>query len=328
MNFLLDNPITAMDGTAFLVLFVIFIVSTLVVLAIAKSNLDNTDKLPIPAIPPEVDPFEVAYLRGGANELARSVVFSLVQKGLVEIVNDDKSGKVVRRVEPRSEVRGLGQMEQLALGWIGVEREAKDVFDANSGLTYQLEQSSARYQLDLSNRQFLMPDDLASRAKKYAWTAAALIVGIGGYKVVASVLIGRFNIILTVVFTVIAFFIAMTIGRMPRVTKLGKQYLERLQLAFEDLKYRSQAPYIGSNATRPLTAEAGFSGVDPLLLSVGVFGTGILAGTMFAGYNDAFAKAQQQQAAGGGCGSSSCGSSCGSGDGGGGSCGGGCGGCS
>ncbi len=317
-----------MDGTAFLVLFVIFIVSTVTVLAVAKSNLDNTDKLPIPAIPPEVDPFEVAYLRGGANELARSVVFSLVQKRLVEIVNGDKFGRI-RRVEPRTEVRGLTQMEQLALTWIGVERDAKDVFDAKTGLTYQLEQSTAKYQIDLSNRQFLMPEDLTGRARKFAWTAAALIVGLGGYKVVVAVMIGRFNIILTIVFMVIAFFIAMTMGRMPRVTKLGKQYLERLQLAFEDLKYWSQAPYIGLNANRSLAAEVGFSGVDPLLLSVGVFGTGILAGTMFSGYNDAFAKAQQQQAAGSGCGSSSCGSSCGSGDGGGGgSCGGGCGGCS
>ena len=82
MDFLLDNPLATMEGTTFLVLYVIFILFTLTTLAIARSNIDKTDQLPIPAIPPQVDPYEVAYLRGGINEMARSVVFSLVQKGL------------------------------------------------------------------------------------------------------------------------------------------------------------------------------------------------------------------------------------------------------
>lgn len=324
MNFLLDNPIAAMEGTSFLVLFVVFIVITLFTLAVAKSTLDNTDRLPIPAIPPELDPYEVAYLRSGTNELARSVIFSLVQKGFVEVVSDGKMG-FLRRTDNRVEARSLPQIEQIALGWIAAERVAKEVFDKSKGLIRELEPACAQYQIVLSSRQFLMPPDLVSRAKKFGLTAAALIVGLGGYKVFASILTGHFNVIFTIVITTIAFIIAMTIGQMPRMTKLGKQYLERLQLAFEDLKYRSQAPYIGTENQRPAIAEAGFASVDPLLLSVGVFGTGILAGTAFSGYNDAFHRAQQQGAwSSSGCGSA-CGSSCSSGDGGSG-CSSGCGG--
>jgi uncharacterized protein (TIGR04222 family) len=323
MNFLLDNPIAAMDGTSFLVLFIVYIVITLAVLAVAKSNIDKTDRMPIPAIPPEIDPFEIAFLRGGDNELARSVVFSLVQKGLVEIVNSDKSG-TIRRMEMQNDTLGLSSIEEVALGWIGASREAKEVF-ASGGLAERLHRHNAKYEIDLANRQFLMPDDWKSKAKKYGIAAALLIAGLGGYKILAAVLAGRFNIIFTIVLTVIAVVIAMTIGRLPRMTKLGTQYIARLQDAFEDLKLRAQAPYIAGGTQQPAMAQGGFAGVDPLLLSVGVFGTGILVGTMYSGYNDAFAR--QQAASSSGCGSS-CGSSCGSGDGGGGSCGGGCGGCS
>ncbi len=323
MDFLLDNPLTTMDAIPFLVLFIVFNVVTLFTLGIVKSNLDKTDRLQAPAIPPEIDPYEVAYLRGGVNEMARSVVFSLMQKGLVEIVNVANKG-TIRSLKQTTETR-LSQVERTALNWIGAEREAKDVFDAKSGLTTQLETYGAVYHDSLESRQLLTASDLRQKAFTYGLAAALLIAAVGGYRIITAVILfGNFNIIFAIFVTFVGFIIAMTIGRMPRVSKLGKLYIERLQLAFETLKYKSQAPYIGTVAPRPvLASEAGFAGVDPLLVSVGVFGTAILAGTMYANYNDAFAKAQQQQAASsGGCGGSSCGSS----DGGSSSCGSGCGG--
>ena len=318
MNFLLDNPIASMDGTAFLLLFIVFIVLTLAVLAVARATIDSTDKMPIPAIPPKVDPFEIAYLRGGANELARSVVFSLVQKGFVEVVHSDKASRL-QRVENTPDASSLSEIEQAALSWLGKEREAKDVFDASSGLTASMERRSALFELELSRRQFLMPDEWKIRMKKYGLAAALAIAGLGGFKIVAAVMTGRFNILFSIFLTIVGFVIARGIGKLPRMTKLGKQYVERLQSAFDGLKY--QTPQLSA-------AQAGSAGIDPLLLSVGVFGTGILAGTAYSQYNDTFAKQHQ---AGTGCGSacgSGCSSSCGSGDGGGGSCGGGCGGCS
>jgi uncharacterized protein (TIGR04222 family) len=318
MNFLLDNPIASMDGTAFLVLFIVFIVLTLAVLAVAKSTIDSTDKMPIPAIPPQVDPFEIAYLRGGANELARSVVFSLVQKGFVQVVNAQKDSRL-RRIDNAADPRALSEIEQSALGWLGNEREAKDVFDTSSGLIATMESRSARYELELSRRQFLMPDEWKGRMKKYGLAAALAIAGFGGFKMAAAMMTGRFNILFALFLTVVGFVIARGIGKMPRITKVGKQYLERLQSAFEGLKY--QTP-------QSLTAQAGSAGIDPLLLSVGVFGTGILAGTAFSHYNDTFARQNQSGTSCGSACGSGCGSSGGSSDGGGSSCGGGCGGCS
>jgi uncharacterized protein (TIGR04222 family) len=320
MDFLLDNPLASMEGVTFIVLFIIFNVFTLAIVGILRSNIDDTDKLPAPAIPPRVDPYEVAFLRGGVNEMARSLIFSLVQKGHAEIVPGEKEGRIRRTVGP-TDTKWLSDHERAALNWLEAEREAKEVFDDATGLTHALQQAVAQYEIDLANRRLLVPDEYRSQAKRYALAAVALIVAVGGYKTVVAIIAWRYNVIGAIVITIIGAIIAASMASLPRMTKLGKKYLERLQAAFEDLKYRSQAPYIGSaGSARPILAEGGYAGVDPLLLSVGVFGTGILTGTVFANYNDAFARAQQQQASSGGCGSS-CGSGCGSG------CGGGCGGC-
>lgn len=327
MNFLLDNPLTAMSGPMFLAFFIVFIIVTLAVLAIARSNIDKTDRLPIPAIPPDVDPYEIAFLRGGENELARSVIFSLVQKGFLEIRNEGRTGSL-HRVEGAGDPAALFAVEAVALGWVGSSKQAKEVF-ASGGLAQRLSRHNAKHEIDLANRQFLMPDEWKSKARKFGVAAALLIAGLGGYKILAAVLTGRYNVIFTVILIIVGGIIALAMGKLPRMTKLGKQYIDRLQAAFEDLKFRSQAPYIAGATQQPAMAQSGFAGVDPLLLSVGVFGTGILAGTMFASYNDAFAR-QQASSGGTGCGSS-CGSSCGSGDSGSGcssGCGGGCGGCS
>ncbi len=307
-----------MDGTAFLILFIVFIVITLAVLAVARATIDSTDNLPTPAIPPDVDPFEIAYLRGGANELARSVVFSLVQKGFVEIKNADKESRLLRRIDDGRDHNRLVEIESSALAWIGVEREAKEVFDTSGGLIERMEERSARYELELSRRQFLMPDEWKSRMNKYGLSAALAIAGVGAYKIVVAWSNARSNFLFALVITIVAFVIAKRIGKLPRVTKLGRQYLARLQSAFDGLKYQ----------TPQAVGQSGTAAFDPLLLSVGVFGTGILAGTAFSHYNETFAKQQQAgSSCGSGCGSG-CSSSCGASDGGGSSCGGGCGGCS
>ncbi|HEX8248062.1 MAG TPA: hypothetical protein VF599_07815, partial [Pyrinomonadaceae bacterium] len=161
-----------------------------------------------------------------------------------------------------------------------------------------------------------------------------LILGLGAYKFVAALINGYFNVFGIIVIAVIATVITFFAARLPRLTNLGKTYLERLQLAFDKLKYQTQQIYQPSD-TPKVVPNTQFAGVDPLLLSVGVFGGAVLAGTIYDDYNQAFQRAQNQAVTSG---SSSCGSACGSscssssgsgggGDSGGSSCGGGCGGC-
>lgn len=329
MEILIDNPLATMYGPYFLVFYGFVTVFTLLFLGLKKTRVDRTDNLALPPISSQIDPFEIAYLRGGANEVARSVIFALMQKGLINIDNNDAKAKI-QRTELQSGRVDLSQIEQISLDWIGANRDVAEVFGKN-GLIEQLEMFSEMYRARLKQAQFLVGDGVRGQMSRWKWTAMAIIAGLGIYKIAVAVLFGNFNIIFTILMLVFGLIIAKAISRAPRVTKLGKAYLERLQLVFENLKFESQKSYLPSNQARAVP-QTTFAGVDPLLLSVGVFGGAILAGTVFDSYNHAFQKAQQQSAAGSG---SSCGSSCGSysssGDGGGSSCssgcGGGCGGC-
>jgi uncharacterized protein (TIGR04222 family) len=326
MDFLLDNPLAMMDGPAFLVLFASLIVFSTVAVAAGRAASDKSDKLNIPTIPPEPDPIEIAYLRGGRNEAARAVIFSLLHKKLIQIETDGKYS-VLGPVLPAGSVRGLAGIEQTAMGWIGSVREAGEAFRKNDGLVARLEPFFSVYQDRLESRQLLISIESRARIKLYAWAAAASVVAVGGYKVLVSLVYGHFNIIFTIILAVIGMAVILAIGKLPRMTKLGKRYLDRLSLAFSDLKYKSQAPYI-KNAEMPALQSASFAGVDPLLLSVGLFGSGILAGTVFSDYNTAFQRAQMEEskrASGGGCGSgAACGSGSSDSSGGGSSCSGGC----
>jgi len=96
MDILLDNPLASMDGTFFLIFYVGFIVVTLVLFGLIKNRIDKSDTLTLPPIPPNIDPYEIAYLRGGTNEVARSVVFALMQKGLIEIKTEGTTTNIKR----------------------------------------------------------------------------------------------------------------------------------------------------------------------------------------------------------------------------------------
>lgn len=220
-------------------------------------------------------------------------------------------------------------MEQSVLNWFANSREPKEVFQG-FGLLQVLEPYYSVYEARLEQQQFLTDGEMRSRVKRVRNVVLCLILGLGAYKFLAAMMNGYSNVAGIVIISVIATFIAFAAAKLPRLTNLGKTYLERLQLAFDKLKHQTER-----QLAEPGTAGARFAGVDPLLLGVGVFGGAILAGTVYDDYNQVFQRAQNQTAAGGsscgsGCGTScssgSSGSSCSSGDGGS-SCGGGCGGC-
>lgn len=329
MEILLDNPLGTMYGPYFLVFYGFVIFFTLVILGITKTRVDQTDKLALPPIPSTIDPYEIAYLRGGINEMARSVAFSLMQKGFLEI-EDQGSGKYLNRVKDKTDSARLNSIEQISLDWIKTRQEIEKIFQPN-GLVDQLKQYGEVYEIRLEQQQMLIGDKIKARMSRLKWIAISLIGGLGIYKIFVAVLMGHFNFVGIILFGAAGLTIAHFVSKLPRMTKLGKRYLERLQLAFNSLKYEAQKGYLPSNEPR-VVQQATFAGVDPLLLSVGVFGGVILAGTVFDDYNQTFQKAQHQAAASGG---SSCGSGCGScssSDGGsscssGSSCGSGCGGC-
>jgi len=323
MDFLFDNPLANLYGPYFLILYISFIICTIIGYRVLRTRHDRTAHFAIPPIPNNPDPFEIAYLRGGANELARAVVFSLNQKNLLKFANGDKTSHIYP-TNIEFEKRGLKPIERTALDWFSATRETKELFSAKDGLATALNPYSETFQARLEMQNFFPGEEMIKRNNRLTLQAFMLFAGLGVYKVIAALYNGYWNIFGIVFVTIIGVVVLATAAKMPRLTQLGKTYLERLQLAFERIK-PSNHNALSAPASVP---SATFAAVDPFLLSVGVFGGAALAGTMYSDYNQAFQRAQNQSATSSG----SCGSSCGSsscssgGDGGSSGCGGGCGG--
>lgn len=331
MDFLFDNPIANMAGVIFLIFYALFTVFALVVYRVWKAQTDQTDQLAMPPIPSKIDPYEIAFLRGGINELARSVTFSLRQKDFLIFENDGKSSRI-HRSQYQNNSTNLLPIEQAARDWFTVSREPKELFQTG-GLIDTLQPFAETYEARLEQLQFLHDLAMKRRNSKARMILHAAIAGLGAFKFAVAVLSGYSNVIGIFVIGIAGLIIAFKISKLPRLTKLGKAYLERLQLAFSQLKMPTASAAFQTAAVQPRAVQSGatFTGIDPMLLGVGVFGSAVLAGTIYDDYNTAFQRAQNQASAGGCGGSSGCGTSCGStsssGDSGGSSCGGGCGGC-
>lgn len=322
MEILFDNPIGSMYGPYFLALYAAVIFFTLMVIRVMKSFVDSTHKLPMPSISSQIDPYQVAYLRGGTNELARTVLFNLLQKNLLE----HAESKTLKITEAASNTSRLNSIETAAVGWIGNGRTNNEIFKSG-GLTTQLEAFGRTYEHQLEEQQLLTDDQIKMKVAVVKWFAAATVAALGFYKVLAAFSRGKYNVMFIVVLGVVGLVFVFLSGKLPRISKLGKAYLARLQLTFENLKVHATPPPANFHL-QPSAPQSSLNSIDPFLLSIGVFGGAALGGSVYESYNTIFQKSQKLNSSSCGAGCGDCGSSCSSSScsscs----SCGGGCGGC-
>ncbi len=64
--------------------------------------VDQTLGFDLPVIPAKIDPYQIAYLRGGENETTRVAVASLVQRGLLQMTEYNKVHGKTQKDRPRS----------------------------------------------------------------------------------------------------------------------------------------------------------------------------------------------------------------------------------
>jgi uncharacterized protein (TIGR04222 family) len=325
MDVLFNNPLANMPGVWFLLFYATTIVVTAFAFWFYKSNLDWTKKFPLPIVSTNPNPFEIAYLRGGENEFARTVIFSLVQKQFLEIRSEGKK-KYINLTAIQPNWTTLSEIERVALKWFQVTREISEIF-APFGLTETFEPFFRNYAQKMEQHHFLTPWDVQTKTRWLAVLIGLAIALLGIYKIVAALVHGRTNVFFALLMAIIAFVIFYSLGRVKRLSALGQKYVERIQEAFDNLKTKVQV-----SGEQIKSESAVFNSIDPFLLAVGIFGVGSLTGTFYSDYEQAFHRSSSLSnggsggagCGGGGCGSANGGSSCSSGS----SCGGGgCGGC-
>ena len=328
MNWLVDNPIGNMVGPHFLLFYGCTIVMTLAVCAWWARSGDRSADRPLAELPKTVDPYQVAYLRGGANEVTRLAIFELIERGYVEMLEakrGSRSTQELARKEDHPSPDVLSPPARTAFEWFSIARKPEEVF-RGAALPRLMERPCEKIKAWAEQEDLLAPAELRRAGWMALLTGAILIFGLGSYKLAVALSKGKPNVLFLILMGAVGLAILFAVARTSRLSRRGKHYLGRLQETFRS------AQWGGSESPAAATDSS-------LLFSVGLFGVAAVAATQFAPFQKMFGRGASSGGCSGGywgywgywggcsggCGGAS--TSSGGCSGGGGGCGGGCGGC-
>lgn len=289
------NPFS-LHGVQFLLFYVVLMVVTIVVL---RRSMRAAETGSVPPSPRFDDPYLIAYLRGGADEALRVATVSLTDRGLLEI-QGDKVG--LRRRRAADIVKR--DIEKAVAKAYATPGEGSRVLRDTAAL-----QACTAYREQLETRGLLAGKAMFAQRLPAVATAAAVLLGVAGARIVEALLHGRHNLGFLAVLALISTFILWRLWR-RRLTFAGDAALDDLKVLFKRLNDRAKSLKPGGES-------------NEMAMLIAVFGLAALPVDAFPFVEQLYPRPQGGDSSSGSSdsGSSSCGSSCGGGCGGGG-CGG------
>ena len=294
------NPFTQVSGPEFLGLFAIFIVAVALVCWYRSRSRDKSMELPVLPTHTKVDPYEIAYLRAGENELARVLIVGLMDRKYLQITTPESKwwnvfpqGNRIEQTPDHPNLDDLTPIEREAFEWFEYPRTPEQVFQkARAGfidLPSALSPHTVKYDQHLRQQHLLTPEQLRDEARWNVSLGIALISIIGLARMFIGISRHRPVGFLILMGVVGALIIARS-GRARRVSRRGKAYLDSVKEAWSWLKNSRH----GQDWSPSLAA--------------GVFGVAVLAGTEMGPLTDMFKRSNSGYFPGGdgsgGCGAS------------------------
>lgn len=322
MEWLTKNLIADMPGPDFLIVYGVLTALTILFIRLKTRKLDPTldaDLPPLP-IPGKLSPIEIAQLSGNPAMTLGTILFGLWNRGYLKIETPDKGKPYLTKADSYPDIEDLSPIERAIFVPF---RNPNSNKASTSALAHVATVKRFGKDLEpvLQDELIMMPEESKQAARQLFWQTAPWLIMVGGYKLVLALDKGKHNVwfLIAIIFAGI---LGLAIATSPpRLTRRGKDFLNRMKLAFRD---------VPASSTYALAAE-GYPADEKAVFGVALFGLSALSGTPLAAAWQWFAPT----AAVSGCSAAtgawaSCG---GGGDGGGGGgcggggCGGGCGGC-
>jgi uncharacterized protein (TIGR04222 family) len=254
MNWLMNNPVADIDSEYLLLFYAISIGA--VILACYKSvrSEDRTRHMEPPEIPARLDPYELAYLRGGEREVTRIAIISLLQRGLLQITESrDWSSTAVAILKEVDRGRTpkpgeLSPIEACIMKWTGFSASRRQIYEP-SGIPDLLREMCGDYRENLADQELLAPPGMKRIGAPLWWIGSALMLGLGVYLLAVALAKGESIVAVVLCPTALIGVIALAFAclRFPRVSHRGRAYLEQLELAYDRLT--SKGPRKGSSTS-------------------------------------------------------------------------------
>jgi uncharacterized protein (TIGR04222 family) len=315
MEWLLHNEIADLRGPDFLLLYGIFIAFLLVFCwwQIGKADQSGT-LMPLP-LPSQPDPYEIAYLRQGEQEVYNLILLRLVQHNYIEVSKDAEP--IIDQSRSHPDPKLLSPVERLVWDIFKTPMTARRGFPL---INDQIKNFCVPYAGRAMQEQLLLSPEVKKSTRKMKLLAMTAIILLGAYKFIVALAKGRYNVMFLLLMGLFGVLLLAKIGPPKRLTRRGRDYLKRLQSTFK--------PADVSNS-----ASSG-KGDREIFILAGLFGMGVLTGTLYQNFLPIFSLGNAATGSdsiggytsidSGGCSSnSSDGGGCSSGGGGCGGCGGG-----
>lgn len=303
-------PFLGLSGPDFLNVFGALAIVVLVATWLVIRFADRTDRRPPPPVPQKPDAIEIAFLQGGVNQVIRTIVYDLVQRGYAALAPEDRVVYTKKTPEPGA----LSAMEARVLESIQAKPKAHELFENRTARKRLLK-------LLAPVRARLVAEELVKPESVKVWRRRAQIVGtlalasFAGAKIYVALETGHKNVAYLVflcIASILALFALAYVLTRDHASRRGKAWLEAMRTAYEP-RLKESVSHIGS----PGPEARAFEGAS--LFLIGLYGFSALKGTSEEMFASHFKRAAGD---GGSCGSS-CSGSCGDGGGGCGGCGGG-----
>ena len=314
---------THMQGPEFLAAYATVWVAFFVICLIVRHQTDqvSSDTPVIPETDP--DPYKIAYLRGGANEVLRLATLELYSQGLLQ----KEVGKTLGIVQWQRKLdvelpKTLSPFAKQAAEFFSVVRKPNDIFGSN--VASQFVSEFGRWDEWIEQEGFRIAPSQQSILNLFSIGSALLFFLAGLTKIVSATLRHLDNIWFAVLMMIIGSVSLLLTRSRRRFNARGRQYLSGIQLINAQYRHSVKDFSVESNTNAVAVGRDQQASMIPLM-AVGIFGVAALNGSPFQDFRKTYLRAETT---GGGCGSGCAGASvasCGGGEssGGGTSCGGG-----
>ncbi len=248
MNWLLNNPVAGIDSEYLLLFYAVAIGAVILACYNSVRSADRTRHMEPPEVPARLDPYELAYLRGGEPEVTRIAIMSLLQRGLLQITESrDWSSTdllILKEVDRGRKPKPgeLSPIEACIMKWTGFPAVRRQIYEPG-GIPDLLREMCGDYRDNLADQELLAPPGMKRLGARLWWIGSALILGLGGY--LMAVGLAKREPIVAVILCPMALIgvIALAFGclRFPRISHRGRAYLEQLELAYDRLRSKGRS---------------------------------------------------------------------------------------
>ena len=306
-----SDPIGSMSGPTFLIFYtILFVVGMMALRRRVKSLNAEANARPSLRMPEKLDPYKVAFLRGGDSEVLRAAMVDLVDRGLITKTEVTQGRFVKTKLtqwvsDPEKVSQGyrFSAIQEYLIEHFHSAKDAASIFGAECML--KARGLMGGYRDWVQEEQLLNDHSGRAGVRSMAWMLFLGLEGIGLYKLIAAIATRHFNVMFLLGYMAIIPIVILVIVARRRLSERGKRFLSDVQSACRSVKIlksvelhrRSEVNVLASDSTLPL-------------LAMGVFGVAALQGSSL----DPMYRSYQKSVANmGGCGATSggCGSGCG-----------------